>query len=195
MDSAHQRIRVSLAADLLARVGGSRAEAGEAIGRAGDEGIDGVINEDRLGLNTIYIEAKKWEGPVSRPEIQKFVGALQGKRARTGVFITTSTFTSEARGYAANIDTKVVLIEPPARGVHDRLQRRRDDEDDVRDQAGGWGLLRGGVGGGGNASDDKISVQIRWPADFLEKVKYRIAKCLRFPQALVVVPVVAKALA
>lgn len=60
-------------------------------------GIDGVINEDRLGLNTIYIRAKKCEGPVSRPEIQKFVGALQGKRARKGVFITTSTFTAEAR--------------------------------------------------------------------------------------------------
>lgn len=72
--------------------GGSRREAGEVIGRGGDEGIDGIINEDRLGLDVIYVQAKKWEGPVGRPEIQKFVGALHGKRARKGIFITTSAF-------------------------------------------------------------------------------------------------------
>jgi restriction system protein len=69
--------------------GGSREDAGRAIGKSGDEGIDGVIAEDRLGLDIVYLQAKKWGGSVGRPEIQKFVGALQGKRARKGVFITT----------------------------------------------------------------------------------------------------------
>ena len=77
--------------------GGSRKEAGEAIGKSGDEGIDGIINEDRLGLDAIYIQAKKWEGSVGRPEIQKFVGALHGKRAKKGVFITTSSFSADAK--------------------------------------------------------------------------------------------------
>jgi restriction system protein len=91
--------------------GGSRREAGEAIGRAGDEGIDGIINEDRLGLDVIYLQAKKWEGTVGRPEIQKFVGALHGKRAKKGIFMTTGTFSSEAAQYVATIDPKVVLID------------------------------------------------------------------------------------
>jgi restriction system protein len=91
--------------------GGSRRDAGERIGQSGDEGIDGIIKEDRLGLDTIYIQAKRWQGNVGRPEIQKFVGALQGQRARKGVFITTSSFTSEAVDYASRIDTKVVLID------------------------------------------------------------------------------------
>jgi len=91
--------------------GGSREEAGEAIGAAGDEGIDGVINEDRLGLDTIYLQAKRWEGTVGRPEIQKFVGALHGKRAKKGVFITTGTFSAEAAEYVRNIEPKVVLID------------------------------------------------------------------------------------
>ena len=91
--------------------GGSREEAGEAIGAAGDEGIDGLINEDRLGLDTIYLQAKRWEGTVGRPEIHKFVGALHGKRAKKGVFITTSTFSAEALNYVKNIDPKVVLID------------------------------------------------------------------------------------
>jgi len=91
--------------------GGSRKEAGEAIGKGGDEGIDGIISEDRLGLDVIYLQAKRWEGSVGRPEIQKFVGALQGKRAKKGVFITTSTFSSEARSYVEHIDPKVVLID------------------------------------------------------------------------------------
>lgn len=91
--------------------GGSRKEAGEAIGKAGDEGIDGIINEDRLGLDVIYIQAKKWEASVGRPEVQKFVGALHGKRAKKGVFITTSTFSAEAAEYVARIEPRVVLID------------------------------------------------------------------------------------
>ena len=101
-----------LVVDLLVRMGygGSRQEAGEAIGRSGDEGIDGIIKEDRLGLDIIYVQAKRWEGVVSRPEVQKFAGALQGQRARKGVFITSSTFSREASEYAANIETKIILI-------------------------------------------------------------------------------------
>lgn len=91
--------------------GGSRKEAGQTIGQSGDEGIDGIIYEDRLGLEIIYIQAKKWESTLSRPEIQKFVGALQGKRAKKGIFITTSSFTKEARSYVNNIENKVVLID------------------------------------------------------------------------------------
>lgn len=90
--------------------GGSRAEAGRAIGQSGDGGIDGIIDEDKLGLDSIYIQAKRWEGSVGRPEIQKFVGALQGNRAHKGVFITTSEFTKDAQEYVKNISNKVVLI-------------------------------------------------------------------------------------
>lgn len=90
--------------------GGSHQDAGKAIGKSGDEGIDGVINEDRLGLDNIYIQAKCWEANVSRPEIQKFAGALQGKRARKGIFITTSDFSSEAKEYVKHLETKIVLI-------------------------------------------------------------------------------------
>ena len=90
--------------------GGTRAGAGRAIGQSGDGGIDGIIDEDRLGLDAIYIQAKRWEGVVGRPEIQKFVGALQGQRAHKGVFITTSEFTKEAQEYVKNINNKVVLI-------------------------------------------------------------------------------------
>jgi len=99
--------------DVLVRMGygGSLKDAGQAIGHSGDEGIDGVINEDRLGLDSIYIQAKKWEGTVSRPEIQKFAGALQGKRATKGVFITTSDFTHGAKEFASNITTKIILID------------------------------------------------------------------------------------
>ena len=102
-----------LVVELLLKMGygGSRKDAGQAIGRSGDEGIDGVISEDRLGLDIVYLQAKKWDGTVGRPEIQKFVGALQGQRARKGVFITTSGYTAEATDYASRIDTKVVLIE------------------------------------------------------------------------------------
>lgn len=92
--------------------GGSLADAGEAIGKSGDGGVDGVIKEDRLGLEQIYIQAKRWDNTsVGRPEIQKFVGALLGKRARKGIFLTTSTFTREAQEYANGLETKVILID------------------------------------------------------------------------------------
>jgi restriction system protein len=92
--------------------GGSRKEAGEAFQRGSDEGIDGIIKEDRLGLDIIYVQAKRWKdgSTVGRPEIQKFAGALQGKRARKGVFITTSDFSKEAFEYAGMIDSKIILI-------------------------------------------------------------------------------------
>lgn len=102
-----------LVVDLLVKMGygGNFQEAASRLTRrTGDEGIDGIINEDRLGLDVIYVQAKRWEGTVSRPEIQKFAGALQGKRAKKGVFITTSDFSREARDYADFIDTKIVLI-------------------------------------------------------------------------------------
>ncbi len=132
LEAAYQEIRSNLAQELLAQVqngsseffeklvvellvamgyGGSRRDAARAVGQAGDEGIDGIIDEDRLGLDTIYIQAKKWHDTVTRPEIQKFVGALQGKRARKGIFITTSSFSQGAHEYVSMIDTKVVLID------------------------------------------------------------------------------------
>ena len=91
--------------------GVTRKDAGKAIGKSGDGGIDGIIKEDKLGLDAIYIQAKRWENTVGRPEIQKFVGALTGLRARKGLFITTSDFTSEAEDYVSRIDAKVVLID------------------------------------------------------------------------------------
>ena len=103
-----------LVVDLLVRMGygGSRRDAGRAIGKSGDGGIDGIIKEDKLGLDIVYIQAKKWNNTVvGRPEIQKFVGALHGQRARKGVFITTSTFSQEAQEYVSIIDSKIVLID------------------------------------------------------------------------------------
>ena len=102
-----------LVVDLLVRMGygGNRQDAGKALGKSGDGGIDGIINEDRLGLDVIFIQAKRWEGMVGRPEIQKFAGALQGQRARKGVFITTSSFTKEAQEYASLIESKIILID------------------------------------------------------------------------------------
>ncbi|MCU1347716.1 MAG: restriction endonuclease, partial [Acidobacteria bacterium] len=85
--------------------------AGQAIGRSGDGGIDGIIKEDRLGLDVIYVQAKRWESSVGRPEIQKFAGALQGHRARKGVFITTSSYSKDAHEYVDRIDSKIVLID------------------------------------------------------------------------------------
>ena len=106
-----------LVVELLVKMGygGSRRDAARAVGGSGDEGIDGIIDEDKLGLDTIYIQAKKWQegSTVGRPEIQKFVGALQGQRAKKGIFITTTKFSEDAKRYAANIDTKVVLIDGP----------------------------------------------------------------------------------
>jgi len=132
LESAYQELRESLAEEILAKVkecnpdffellvvellvamgyGGSRKDAGERVGRSGDGGIDGIIKEDRLGLDVIYIQAKRWESSVGRPEVQKFVGALQGQRARKGVFITISLFTRDAIDYAANLESKVILID------------------------------------------------------------------------------------
>ena len=99
--------------ELLVRMGygGSRKDAGQALGKTGDEGIDGIIKEDRLGLDIIYLQAKRWENTVSRPEIQKFAGALQGHRAEKGIFITTSNFSRDALEYVSKIDTKIILID------------------------------------------------------------------------------------
>lgn len=91
--------------------GGQRSEAGALTDAGADGGIDGIINEDKLGLDTIYLQAKRWQNTVGRPEIHKFVGALHGCRARKGVFLTTSTFSRDASEYADQIDTKVVLID------------------------------------------------------------------------------------
>jgi restriction system protein len=91
--------------------GGSRKEAGQAVGRVKDGGIDGIIKEDKLGLDIVYIQAKKWENTIGRPEIQKFAGALQGQKARKGIFITTSSFSKEAFEYAGNIENKIILID------------------------------------------------------------------------------------
>jgi restriction system protein len=132
LDGAYARLRASVEAELLDAVkevaprffeeividllvrmgyGGSRAEAARAIGRSGDGGIDGVIDEDRLGLDVIYVQAKHWERTVGRPEIQKFAGALQGQRANKGIFLTTSSFTRDAEEYAQRIGTRIVLID------------------------------------------------------------------------------------
>lgn len=132
LDKSYLRIRRQLVADLLDQVksgtpqffemlvvkllvamgyGGTMKDAGMAVGKSGDEGIDGIIKEDRLGLDVIYLQAKKWDSTVGRPEIQKFVGALQGKRAKKGVFMTTGTFAQGAVEYASLIDTKIILID------------------------------------------------------------------------------------
>ena len=102
-----------LVIDLLVRMGygGSIRDAGKVVGTSGDEGIDGVIKEDRLGLDTIYVQAKKWQGTVGRPELMKFVGALKGQKANKGVFITTSKFTNDAMDYVSKIDSRIVLID------------------------------------------------------------------------------------
>lgn len=104
--------------DIVVRVivnlgyGGSREEAGKALQRSGDEGIDGIINEDRLGLDVIYVQAKRYavNNKIGRPDVQAFCGALMGKKARKGIFITTSSFTREAIDYSNSIDAKIILI-------------------------------------------------------------------------------------
>ena len=134
LETAYQKIRKSLAQDLLNKVitlspafferlvvellvkmgyGGSIKDAGRAIGKSGDEGIDGTIKEDKLGLDIIYIQAKRWQpgNTVGRPELQKFVGALAGQGAKKGIFITTSSFTRDALDYAPRNETKIVLID------------------------------------------------------------------------------------
>ena len=139
LDSAYQRLRLDLEAELLDQVkaaspsfferlvvellvrmgyGGTLRDAGQAVGKSGDGGIDGIIKEDRLGLDLIYIQAKRWEGTVGRPEIQKFAGALQGHRARKGVFITTSSFSGDALEFTSRIESKIVLIDGAALAKH-----------------------------------------------------------------------------
>jgi restriction system protein len=132
LEGAYRRLRADLESELLQHVksaspaffermvvellvrmgyGGNLHDAGQAVGRSGDGGVDGIIKEDQLGLDAIYIQAKRWDSTVSRPEIQKFAGVLQGHRARKGVFITTSSFSAEARDYCERIDSKIVLMD------------------------------------------------------------------------------------
>ncbi len=132
LETAYQKVRQSLVAEILQTVkscspafferlvvdvlvkmgyGGTRQDAGRAVGRSGDDGIDGIIKEDRLGLDIIYIQAKRWDGVVGRPEVQKFAGALQGHRARKGILITTSCFSKDAEEYVSRIDSKIILID------------------------------------------------------------------------------------
>ncbi|MDH7942529.1 restriction endonuclease [Pseudohongiella sp. SYSU M77423] len=132
LESAYQSLKESLADDLLAQVragspsffeqvvvdlmlamgyGGSRKGAGQATQSTNDDGIDGFINEDKLGLDVIYLQAKRWTQTVHRPEIDKFIGALTRQRAKKGVFITTSDFSAGARDAATGLDMRVVLID------------------------------------------------------------------------------------
>jgi restriction system protein len=133
LDTSYQSLRQNLAQEILERIknsppkffeslvvdlliamgyGGSRKDAGQAIGQAGDGGIDGIIKEDKLGLDAIYLQAKRWEGTVTRPVVQGFAGALIGRKARKGVLITTSNFSQQAIDYANSIDNlKIILID------------------------------------------------------------------------------------
>jgi len=111
--SASAQFFENLVVKLLLKMGygGALEDAGQVTKYSGDGGIDGIIKEDKLGLDFIYIQAKKWEGVVGSPEIQKFAGALLGKQANKGVFITTSGFSTEARNYVKSINSKIVLID------------------------------------------------------------------------------------
>ncbi len=133
LESAYENLRDELADELLSRLkqttpaffervvvellvkmgyGGSRADAGKAIGKSGDGGIDGIIKEDKLGLDVVYIQAKRWDSnSVGRPDVMQFAGALQAQRANKGIFITTSRFTDDARSYVSQIGSKIVLID------------------------------------------------------------------------------------
>jgi restriction system protein len=133
LEKAHQYLKNELAEELLEKLkkvnptrfeeivvdllvkmgyGGSIIDAGKAIGKTGDGGIDGIIKEDKLGLDVIYIQAKRWDSnPIRRPDVQQFAGALQGQQASKGIFITTSRFTDEAREYVTKIGSKIVLID------------------------------------------------------------------------------------
>lgn len=102
-----------LVVDLLVAMGygGSRKDAGRAIGKTGDDGIDGIIKEDRLGLDAVYVQAKRWKSTIGRPDVQSFAGSLEGHRARKGVFITTSQFSGDAKEYVTRIEKKIILID------------------------------------------------------------------------------------
>ena len=110
---ASPRFFERLVVELLVKMGygGSLEDAGKALGRSHDGGVDGIIKEDHLGLDVIYVQAKRWQNTVGRPEIQAFAGSLEGERARKGVFITSSTFSKEARQYVSRIEKKIVLID------------------------------------------------------------------------------------
>lgn len=132
VDSAYRELRSALVAELLDRVhdqspeffeqlvldvlramgyGGRNGDSSTRLGNSGDEGVDGVIREDELGLDLIYVQAKKWQNVVGRPEIQKFYGALHGQHASKGIFITTSTYSKEALQYAEGVSPRIILIE------------------------------------------------------------------------------------
>lgn len=133
LEAAYENLRDELAGELLAKLkatspaffervvvellvkmgyGGSRIDAGKAIGKSGDGGIDGIIKEDKLGLDVVYIQAKRWDNnAVGRPDVMQFAGALQAQRANKGIFITTSRFTEDALGYVSQIGSKIVLID------------------------------------------------------------------------------------
>jgi restriction system protein len=133
MEAGYQNLRHELADELLEKVkesspmfferlvvelvvkmgyGGSLMDAGRAIGKSGDEGIDGIIKEDKLGLDAIYLQAKRWKDTVvGRPSVQQFAGALAGQGAQKGIFITTSNFTEDARNFVAKVNSKIVLID------------------------------------------------------------------------------------
>jgi restriction system protein len=133
LEGAYENLRAELVTELLTKLkkssppfferivvellvkmgyGGSRADAGKAIGRTGDEGIDGIIKEDKLGLDVVYVQAKRWDtNAVGRPDVMQFAGALQAQKATKGIFITTSRFTDDARNYVSQIGSKIVLID------------------------------------------------------------------------------------
>jgi restriction system protein len=132
LESSYQALRQQLANELLEKLkqgspqffeqvvvdllvamgyGGSKPNVARAIGKSGDEGIDGVINEDKLGLDVVYIQAKRWSNPVGSPTVQQFTGSLEGKKANKGVLITTSAFTKEAQSFVGLIGKRIVLID------------------------------------------------------------------------------------
>jgi restriction system protein len=134
IENGYASMRAELAADLISQIkacspeffqqlvvdllvamgyGGSRADAGHAVGGSGDGGIDGIIKEDRLGLDAVYIQAKRWEGSVGGPVVQAFAGSLVGQKASKGVMITTSHYTKDAQAYVEKIEKKIVLIDGP----------------------------------------------------------------------------------
>ncbi len=132
VESSYQELRAALASDLRERIsakppdffedlvlhvlqkmgyGSGLEDERERLGRSGDGGIDGVIREDRLGLDLIYVQAKRWEASVGRPTIQAFVGALQGARATKGILFTASAFTADAKSYAESVSPRVILVD------------------------------------------------------------------------------------
>jgi restriction system protein len=133
LEESHQELRQQLAQELLERImscspeffeklvvdllvamgyGGSRTDAGQAVGKSSDGGIDGIIKEDKLGLDAVYIQAKRWQGTVGSPTVREFAGSLLGQNARKGVLIATSQFSKEAKDYIYSIpQTKIILID------------------------------------------------------------------------------------